>query len=130
MLREATVAGTQTDWESLFEMSVCEALRDKGWTVDTQVGCSGYRIDLGVRDPERPGRYLLGIEYDGASYHSAKTARDRDRLREQVLRGLGWQIHRVWSTDWLQNPTRCFERIEKALADAPANSRLNPQKPH
>ena len=118
VLRETTAAGTQADWESPFEMAVCKALREKGWTVETQVGCSGYRIDLGVRDPERPGRYLLGIECDGASYHSAKTARDRDRLREQVLIGLGWRIHRVWSTDWLQNPRRCIERIELALAEA------------
>lgn len=118
VLREAAAAGSQADWESPFEMAVCKALREKGWTVETQVGCSGYRIDLGVRDPERPGRYLLGIECDGASYHSAKTARDRDRLREQVLNGLGWRIHRVWSTDWLQNPRRCIERIELALAEA------------
>ncbi len=115
VLREVVTPGGTDDWESPFEMAVCKALRERGWQVDTQVGCSGYRIDLAVRDPDHPGRYLLGIECDGASYHSAKTARDRDRLRQQVLEGLGWRLHRVWSTDWLQNHDRCLERIIAAI---------------
>jgi len=115
---EATMPGQAT--ESPFEEEVLRALTSRGYLVDVQVGCSGYRIDLAVKDPERPGRYLLGIECDGATYHSAKSARDRDRLREQVLNGLGWRIHRVWSTDWLQSRDGAIARIERAIADATA----------
>jgi very-short-patch-repair endonuclease len=64
------------------------------------VGCSGYRIDLGILDPANPGRYQLGVECDGATYHRAATARDRDKLRQLILEGLGWTLYRVWSTDW------------------------------
>ena len=104
--------------ESPFEVQVCDALREKGYTVHPQVGCSGYRIDLGVIDPERPGRYLLGIECDGANYHRSKNARDRDKLRESILIGLGWTIHRVWSTDWWERPAEELARIETAIETA------------
>jgi very-short-patch-repair endonuclease len=104
--------------ESPFEIQICDALRDKGYTVHPQVGCSGYRIDLGILDPERPGRYLLGIECDGANYHRSKTARDRDKLRESILIGLGWTIHRVWSTDWWEKPAEELARIEVAIEAA------------
>lgn len=93
-------------------------LEAKGWEVVPQVGCSGYRIDLGIKDPERPGRFLIGIECDGAMYHSAKTARDRDRLREAVLRSLGWELHRIWSTDWWQDPVGELAKAEAAIERA------------
>jgi very-short-patch-repair endonuclease len=84
--------------------SRCESLITfNGYTVDYQVGVSGFRIDLGVRHPEKPEMFLAGIECDGAQYHSNKSARDRDRLREEILNGLGWTIVRVWSTDWFEN---------------------------
>ena len=84
--------------------------------VELQIGVSGFRIDLGVRHPEHPERFLAGIECDGASYHSSKNARDRDRLREEVLpHGLGWDIVRVWSTDWFDNPTLQTERLVRQL---------------
>ncbi|MBX2850182.1 MAG: DUF3320 domain-containing protein [Phycisphaeraceae bacterium] len=105
-----------------FESVVCDALTEAGWDVDTRVGCAGYRIDLAVKDPEDPERYVVGIECDGKSYHSAKTARDRDRIREAVLEGLGWQIERVWSTQWQVNAQGCLARlvetIEKAVAES------------
>lgn len=104
--------------ESPFEIQICDALRDKGYIVHPQVGCSGYRIDLAIVDPERPGRYLLGIECDGANYHRSKTARDRDKLRESILIGLGWTIHRVWSTDWWEKPADELARIEAAIEAA------------
>ena len=104
--------------ESLFEEQICQALRERGHQVATQVGCSGYRIDLAIIDPDASGRYLLGIECDGATYHHAKTARDRDKLREMVLRGLGWHIHRIWSTDWWENPEHEIARIEESLSQA------------
>jgi very-short-patch-repair endonuclease len=110
--------GTLEDPESDFELAVWEALTNQGLQVDRQVGCSRYRIDLGVRDPNRPGRYLLGVECDGASYHSSRVARDRDRLRQQVLESLGWRIHRVWSTDWVRDPDGCLKRILYRLEDS------------
>ena len=106
--------------ESPFEAAVRDALVQRGHEVHTQIGCSGYRVDLAVVDPRAPGRYLLGIECDGASYHSAATARDRDRLRASVLRGLGWRLHRVWSTDFWQDASGEVERIEAAIAAAMA----------
>ncbi|MBI2760590.1 MAG: DUF3320 domain-containing protein [Chloroflexi bacterium] len=113
------VESTPLDREpaSPFEEAVRDALRAKGLEVDTQVGCSGFRIDLAVRHPDRMGSYILGVECDGATYHSARTARDRDRLRQEVLEGLGWNIHRIWSTDWVRDPsgetTRVLEAVER-----------------
>ncbi|MBN3889370.1 MAG: DUF4011 domain-containing protein [Nostoc sp. JL31] len=101
-------------FDSPFEEDVYHALVQQGYTIRTQVGCSGYRIDLGVVNSDRPGEFLLGIECDGASYHSSPTARDRDRLRQQVLERLGWKIHRIWSTDWFRNkPVQVRLLIEK-----------------
>ncbi|WP_084153722.1 DUF4011 domain-containing protein [Simplicispira psychrophila] len=107
--------GSQGDFDSPFEASVAEALERKGWRVHTQIGASSFRIDLGVVHPDFPGRYLSGVECDGATYHSSATARDRDKLREQVLRGLGWEILRIWSTDWWVNPGGTLERVHLAL---------------
>lgn len=117
-IAEAIEESGSRDFDSDFEQAVWKALIDRGWEVDTQIGSAGYRIDLAVRDPERPGRFIMGIECDGAAYHSAKTARDRDRLRQSVLEGLGWRIERIWSTDWWIEPQRCIDKIEKALEDA------------
>lgn len=96
--------GTRHEVDSDFEAAVADRLRAKGYLVDYQVGVSGYRIDLGVRHESRPDDFIVGVECDGATYHSSKSARDRDRLREEVLRGLGWNLLRVWSTDWFFNP--------------------------
>jgi superfamily I DNA and/or RNA helicase len=104
--------------ESPLETSVYEALHDKGLSLQKQVGVSGYRIDIGVLDPDKPGRFLLGIECDGATYHSASTARDRDRLRQQVLEKLGWRIHRIWSRDWIDNKNKEIEKVMKALENS------------
>ena len=115
--------------ESPFEAAVLDALVQRGHEVHTQVGCSGYRIDLAIVDPEAPGRYLLGVECDGASYHSAATARDRDRLRAAVLQGLGWRLCRVWSTDFWQDPVGEIDRVEAALAAARAEFAAPPPVP-
>lgn len=117
-IHESITRDPSADFDSPFEKQVCEALRSKGHMVHAQVGCSGYRIDLAVVDPECPGRYLLGIECDGANYHRSHNARDRDRLREMVLRGLGWEIARVWSTDWWQNPQAALSKVEAAIEKA------------
>ncbi|MDR5750202.1 MULTISPECIES: DUF3320 domain-containing protein [unclassified Caballeronia] len=110
------VAGSIGDFDSPFEKAVCVALAERGWTVHPQVGVSAFRIDLGVVDPEAPGRYLAGVECDGATYHRSATARDRDKLREQVLRGLGWEIVRIWSTDWWIDMPGTLEKVDAQLA--------------
>jgi hypothetical protein len=86
--------------------------------VHSQVGSAGFFLDLAVVDPALPGRYLLGIECDGARYHSARSARDRDRLRQTVLEGLGWRIHRVWSTDWFRHPEQELRKAVEAIERA------------
>ncbi|MDA8445813.1 DUF3320 domain-containing protein [Paracidovorax valerianellae] len=104
--------------ESVFEEQVAEALQRAGYQVHPQVGIAGFFIDLAIADPERPGRYLMGIECDGAAYHSARSARDRDRLRQAVLEDHGWIIHRIWSTDWFQRPKEQLERTIAAVEAA------------
>ena len=109
----------QGDAESPFEEEVLRSLRAMGYDVTPQVGVAGYRIDIGVRHPSEPGRFVLGVECDGAAYHSSKDARSRDRLRQQVLEGLGWRIHRIWSTAWYAyrqgEERRLRDAIEHAL---------------
>lgn len=83
-----------------------------------QIGASGFRVDLAIADPEKPGRFVLGIECDGAQFHSSRSARDRDRLRQQVLEAHGWIIHRVWSADWYLRPQAELKKIEDAYASA------------
>lgn len=92
--------------ESPFEESVIAALRDHGFECEPQVGVAGFRIDIGVRHPQYPHLFLAGIECDGASYHSGITVRDRDRIRQEILEGLGWKgkLWRIWSTEWFRNP--------------------------
>lgn len=109
---------TGRDTDSPFEDAVLRALTASGYRVEPQVGSAGFFIDLAIVDPRRPGRYVLAIECDGASYHSARSARDRDRLRQQVLEGLGWRVHRIWSTDWFRNPDRELRRAIDAIEDA------------
>jgi very-short-patch-repair endonuclease len=106
------------DYDSIFEKEVAEFLRGKGYTVHTQIGCSGYRVDLAIVHPDSPGHYLLGIECDGATYHRAATARDRDRLRQAVLEGLGWIIYRIWSTDWWRSAKNAKEDLIVAVEAA------------
>ena len=90
--------------DSDFEVAVMDALTREGFECIPQVGVAGFFIDVAVVDPGNPGRYLMGIECDGATYHSAKSARDRDHLRQMILERLGWRIRRIWSTDWFKNP--------------------------
>lgn len=101
--------------DSDFEIAVIEALHQAGFECEAQVGVAGFFIDIAVKDPGKPGRYLMGIECDGATYHSAKSARDRDRLRQEVLERLGWRIRRIWSTDWFSNPKGELEPIIREL---------------
>lgn len=110
------------DPESPLEESIVGFLREKGHAVDSQVGCSGFRIDIGVRHPARPGRFVLGVECDGATYHSSATARDRDRLRQEVLENsFGWRIHRIWGPEWVANRRREEKRLLEAIHEAIEN---------
>lgn len=121
------------DSESPFEEDVLRAVRSEGFEAVPQVGAAGYRIDIGVRHPDKPGSYLLGVECDGASYHSSKVARDRDRLRQEILEGLGWTIHRVWSTAWFSDRDREIRAlrsaIDNALQELSADPGLRPSPP-
>lgn len=106
-------------FDSDFEHAVALSLRDKGWKVQTQVGVSKFRVDLGIVHPDHPGKYLAGVECDGATYHGSPSARDRDRVRQVILENLGWRIVRLWSTDYFQDmeyaTTKLHERLEKIL---------------
>lgn len=101
--------------DSPFETDVMDSLQELGYQIEPQVGTAGYFIDMAIKDTEHPGRYLLAIECDGAAYHSARSARDRDRLRQSVLEGLGWHFHRIWSTDWFRNRQQEIGRVVAAI---------------
>jgi transcription elongation GreA/GreB family factor len=101
--------------DSEFEVYVMDQIRAMGLEPVPQIGVAGYFIDIGVRHPSWSHGFILGVECDGASYHSAKSARDRDRLRQEVLEGLGWKLHRIWSTDWFNNPLKEIEKLRRAV---------------
>lgn len=109
------------EYDSPFEEAVYDFLNRKGYRLSTQVGCSDYRIDIAVKHPTISGIYVLGIECDGAAYHSARTARERDRLRQDVLENMGWKIYRIWSTDWIKDPATEGAKLIAAVEDAIAN---------
>jgi very-short-patch-repair endonuclease len=104
--------------DSPFEEQVLNALQLQGYQVHTQVGSAGFYLDLAIVDPAHPGRYLIGIECDGRAYHSARSSRDRDRLRQAVLVGLGWTIHRIWSTAWFRSPDTEMAALKAAIEKA------------
>ena len=98
-----------------FERSVRAVIESRNYEVAPQVGVAGFFIDLAVINPKKPGAFLLGIECDGATYHSSKSARDRDRLREEILRSRGWTLHRIWSTDWFKNRNKEIDKMFKHI---------------
>jgi very-short-patch-repair endonuclease len=118
-----TLTGAETND---FEDAVCETLRERGLEVDQQVGACKFRIDLAIRDRRDPSRYVLGVECDGRTYHSSRTARDRDLLRQQILMQMGWKIHRVWSTEWFHERNTAIDSILRSLARAEATPPEHP----
>ena len=114
IIRETTESDI-VEHDSPFEAAVYNFLDRKGYKLSTQVGCSGYRIDMAVKHPSISGRYVIGIECDGAAYHSARTARERDRLRQAVLEDMGWIIYRIWSTDWIKDPITEGQKLVEAI---------------
>ena len=105
-----------------FELDVRDRLTEKGIPITPQYGVSGFRIDFACGQPDQPGRMVLAIEADGASYHSAHTARDRDRLRQQVLEDKGWRFHRIWSIEWFRDRDKEVERAVEAWKRACKNT--------
>jgi very-short-patch-repair endonuclease len=116
--RLAMAQPTDRQYESPFEVQVAKALQAHGCQVHPQVGIAGFFIDLAIADADRPGRYILGIECDGKTYHESRSARDRDRLRQAVLEDHGWIIHRIWSTDWFNRPKDELQRVLAAIEAA------------
>jgi superfamily I DNA and/or RNA helicase/very-short-patch-repair endonuclease len=102
------------------EAAVGAVLKEHGYDVVPQVGVSGYFIDLAIRHPKKSGSWLLRVEFDGKSYHSGRSARDRDRLRQMTLERQGWKIHRIWSTDWFKNRDTEIDRLLKRVRSVEA----------
>jgi superfamily I DNA and/or RNA helicase len=101
--------------DSDFEISVQNSLENLGYTIHRQIGASGFSIDLAVVSPENKNEYILGIECDGAAYHSSKSARIRDRLRQQILEKLGWSFYRVWSQHWITHRQEVLSDIIEVI---------------
>jgi very-short-patch-repair endonuclease len=118
--RLATAAAPGREENAILSEAVKRSVESLGHEVHIQVGLAGFFVDLAVVDRENNGRYVLGIECDGTSYHSSRSARDRDRLRQSVLQDHGWILHRVWSADWFQQPAEQLRRIATAIEKAKA----------
>ena len=114
-------------FDSPFEEQVYQALRNIGYDVTTQVGMSGYRIDLAITHPNDTSRYILGIECDGAMYHSSANAKERDVYRQKYLESRGWTIERIWSRNWWKNPSAEIERIDQKVKDIMKSEKIREQ---
>ena len=123
LAEQATAAYGVDQFDSDFEQAVAWALRDLGWQVQTQIGVSKFRVDLGVVHPDLPGIYLAGVECDGATYHSSPSARDRDRTRHAILENLGWRLTRLWSTDYFRDPQAAIQNVHNRLTEILAEDR-------
>ncbi len=128
ILGGATLASSNPPERSV-EMDVYEELVRAGHPPICRMGASAYKIDLAVPYPSNPGLYAIGVECDGPSYHGSPTARDRDRLRQEVLEQLGWRLHRVWSTSWVRDKARERERLLGAVRAAIATPPLEVAAP-
>jgi hypothetical protein len=111
-----SIYGSVGEYASSFEGAVARALSERGWVVHPQIGASAYRVGLGVVHPDTPGRYLAGLECDGETYRRSATARDREKLRDEALRKIGWEIVRVWSLDWWLDPKRAADNLDGILS--------------
>ncbi|MGZ4850085.1 MAG: AAA domain-containing protein, partial [Candidatus Bathyarchaeia archaeon] len=113
-----SIKAKESEFDSALDEDVAAEIKKQGYEIVPQVGCSGYRIDIGVVDPVNPGSFLLGVECDGATYKSSSSARDRDRLRDQVLMQLGWRIHRIWAPTWVARRDSEIRRLKESLEQA------------
>jgi very-short-patch-repair endonuclease len=114
---------------NLFQSDVRDRLRGLGITVVPQYGVGGYRVDFAASHPDEPGRMVLAIEADGPSYHSSRSARDRDRLRKEHLERLGWVFHRIWSTNWFHDPEGEVAKLQSAYERAVSSAAPPPRDP-
>lgn len=128
LAEQATADHGVDQFDSDFEQAVAFALRERGWSVQTQVGVTKFRIDLGIKHPDKPGVYLAGVECDGATYHGSPSARDRDRVRHIILENLGWRLVRLWSTDYFVDPNGAIEKIHTRLTEILEEDRLRDQQ--
>lgn len=115
-----TIRNTDVHYDSDFENQVHDALKKQGFLVDTQIGVSGYKIDLGIYD-EKTSRYILGVECDGAAFHSSKSARERDIYRQRYLESRGWKMVRIWSKNWWNNPHQEIDKISNLIKQINSN---------
>ena len=120
---------TEKEFDSDFEESVAMFLIKHGYEVQPQVGMAGFFIDIGVIDPINENRFYCGIECDGATYHSSRSARDRDRLRQEILESRGWRIYRIWSTDWFHRRQDQEARLLDYLASLGSSEVINTLAP-
>lgn len=104
---------------------IADKIRTKGYDVNINIGCSGYKIDLGVVNPANKSEYLLGVIFDGETYRDTKSCRDREMTQKSVLTMLGWHIHRVWSIDYLENPDKVVADIIAAIENATHNKEIS-----
>ncbi|MDJ0317305.1 DUF3320 domain-containing protein [Arthrobacter antibioticus] len=112
------IAPSHSEGDFLLEGQVRKSIEALGYETLSRVGSAKYRVDIGVKHPHKPGTFLLGVECDGVAYSSAKTARDRDRLRGSVLQNLGWNMFRVWGLGWYRDPVGQVGRLQQALEEA------------
>tara|TARA_B110000483_G_scaffold51577_1_gene64135 strand:+ start:392 stop:4738 length:4347 start_codon:yes stop_codon:yes gene_type:complete len=98
-----------------FQLFIGEGIKKMGYEIAHEVGVSGFFIDIGVKHKSFPDGFLLGVECDGRAYHSSKSARDRDILRQEILEGLGWNIYRIWSTDWFKDPNKELKKLDNYI---------------
>ena len=109
-----------SEFESPIEETIGAAVAELGYQVIPQVGAGSFRVGVGVRDPRNPDSFVLGIETDGFSYRDTPTARDRDRLRDEVLTDLKWRVHRIWSLDWVRNRQSEIDRFTSRSGRSPS----------
>jgi very-short-patch-repair endonuclease len=119
---------TSEDADSPFEETVSDFIQGLGYKVDKQVGSVGFKIDLAVRHPGQQGRYMLAVECDGATYHGGLWARERDRLRQEILENMGWRFYRIWSTDWFYRRGEATQKLKMALEKATLEAAPTPRK--
>lgn len=103
------------------ENIIADKLRSLGYMVHTNIGCSGYKIDIGIVDEQNPANYRLGIICDGKNYIRTKTARDREIVQSNVLKTLGWNICRIWTMDWWEKPDEVIAYIREQITRSDAD---------
>ncbi len=134
ILKDQSQSSKTVDVDSNFEDAIHDFLIKNGYNVKTKIGSSGYRIDLAVQHPTISGIFVLGIECDGATYHRARTVRERDRLRQTVMEDIGWNIYRVWSTDWVKDTKtegdKLLHAVEVAISKYNTGNFVNGSKVH